>query len=73
MRLKKTLQLMTDEVDCGVKDNDVALQSDVGESDQENESLVAGLCKVLGIINKEVKEPGYFLNFMQGNINLGRR
>jgi hypothetical protein len=32
IRLKKP-QLLADEGDCGVNDNDVALQSDVGDSD----------------------------------------
>jgi hypothetical protein len=34
MRLKKT-KLLAYEGDCGVNDNDVALQSDVGESDHD--------------------------------------
>jgi hypothetical protein len=54
IRLKKP-QLLADEGDCGVNDNDVALQSDVDESDQ------GGLEQDSSVRSKQVRQPPVWL------------
>jgi hypothetical protein len=77
------LQLLVDEVDCGVNDNNVALQSDVRESDQDElEQLEANRCispqsgcMIMYSSRQHIpvcKEIWLFLKFTREHTNLGR-